>query len=189
MHGTSGASLSELLSRMAAVQLADWHGLPGNLHLGDARPWLDADEVPVSLTLGEDDVAARMLHLADPAPGAATRAWLHGDRDRAGDVDGDRETIVMVDMAVKGNHPATPSSLPGQPDARLDTRYGLRNLAGGEWVFADRGLALIVNVSNNAILHVIAFTPTTVADYVRTLRPSFETRRRSLRRDVAMIDG
>ena len=84
---------------------------------------------------------------------------------------------------VEGSLPASPRGDPvvapvlGEPAVRLDTMLDVLVLAGGELVYPERGLAVRVNPENGLLLGLVGFAPTTVADYVRRLRPVQEIAR------------
>jgi hypothetical protein len=45
-------------------------------------------------------------------------------------------------------------------------------MAGGEHIYAGRGITVVVNPDNQFVVHVAVYPPTTVADYLERLRPS-----------------
>lgn len=160
-------SLAAAVAALARVDLAGWRGLPAGL---SCAPVAD-DEAPAEALLGDDAQPADMVYLPDPSPGAAARAWLRDD------------VVVLIDVA--RTHDAAPVSVPdalGEPDARLDIAYGLVTVPGGEWLYASRGLSLVVQ--SGLVRHVMGFAPCGVAAYVRALRIGFGTRRLPLRGGV-----
>lgn len=60
----------------------------------------------------------------------------------------------------------------GAPEASRDFVYGTTPMAGGERIYATRGITLFVNPENQFVVHVAVYAPTTVADYLARLRPS-----------------
>jgi hypothetical protein len=163
-----GTTLTDIVRRLAALELAGWQGLPAELRLPPGH------EPPASLSLGEAHEGAEMAHLDDPQPGAAARAWLRDGR------------VVMVDVALRPARDLADAGITEAPDERLDVTYGLEPIPAGEWVYARRGLALIVRPHDGVVLHIIAYVPTPAAAYARGLRPSFEAQRRPPRQALPL---
>jgi hypothetical protein len=51
-------------------------------------------------------------------------------------------------------------------------------MPAGELVYARRGLTIFLNPENQAIAYLSVYTPTTIDEYARRLRPSREKRPR-----------
>jgi len=66
----------------------------------------------------------------------------------------------------------------GPPDEVADFVFRDVTMAGGEHVFARRGVTLFVNPENQRVLHVALYSPTTVAAYRDRLRLDLSSRRR-----------
>jgi hypothetical protein len=159
-------ALEETLAHLAALQVADWHGLPPRM---SARTELSGGAGLESSALGEDFLPTQFERLTEPRTGKPVRLWS-------------REGFsVLVDLPAAGGEEATVPSAFGLPDAELDLYYGLRFIPGGEWIFASRGLTLVVETDSRAILHVLGWIPASVDAYVKSLRPNLEIRRRPLR--------
>ena len=69
----------------------------------------------------------------------------------------------------------------GPPAAQLDWHAGLLPVAGGEWVYPERGITLFWNTTRDILLHVQLYAPTDLATYRRTLRLDLQLHRRPLR--------
>jgi hypothetical protein len=152
-------TLTDVIERLAALDMAGWQGLPERLTVDDGG---DVDEAgpPTRLELGDDHVPADMVHLAGTA-----RAW-----SRAGHV-------VLVDVAVGADGDAAALATLGPADTE-SVRYGL--IPAEERVYGQRGVAAIVDAGGDVVRHVMGFIPTSAAEYRRTLRPGFATTRRPL---------
>lgn len=59
----------------------------------------------------------------------------------------------------------------GLPPHRLDAAFRMDNIAGAEWVYPDRGLALCVMPETDLIVRWAAFGPTTLEHYRKHIRP------------------
>jgi hypothetical protein len=151
MIGSPGGALADVLTRLCALDVAAWRGLPHGLtwHGGPD------DDVPAAAALGDAFEPADMVHVSVPSSEVTARLWLRED------------VVVLVDVAPDDEAAELPEQL-GEPDRRLDTRYGLRALPHGEWVYAARGLALVVD--DERVRHVIGFAPCAVDTYVSRLR-------------------
>lgn len=81
--------------------------------------------------------------------------------------------VVMIDgmnPELAGGWSALEADL-GAPDARRDFVFGSTPMAGGERVYASRGITVFVNPENQFVLYVALYAPTTVSDYLARLRP------------------
>ncbi len=58
----------------------------------------------------------------------------------------------------------------GEPDGKLDFAWHIHSLENAEWVYAQRGLAVVVKPDPGLILRVAAFAPTTLDGYRSELR-------------------
>lgn len=158
--------LADVLARLAAGDVSDWRGLPPGL------AWRKAampDEVPEAAMLGDDCEPADLLRIAEPSAGATGRVWLRDD------------VVVLVDVPVATERvPSEMLDLLGEPDRRLDLHYGLLPMPGGEWVYASRGLTLVVASDGTRVVHALGFAPCSANEYERRLRVGFATARRPL---------
>jgi hypothetical protein len=84
----------------------------------------------------------------------------------------DAGQLVLLDV----EYPAPPEGWQalvralGEPAAKLDFAWHIHSLPGAEWVYAERGLAVVVKPDPGLILRVALFAPTTVEHYQRELR-------------------
>jgi hypothetical protein len=58
----------------------------------------------------------------------------------------------------------------GEPDGRLDYAWRIHTLREAEWVYASRGLAVVVKPDPGLILRLALFAPTTMGTYAHQLR-------------------
>jgi hypothetical protein len=80
----------------------------------------------------------------------------------------EREVLLVECDFLSAPLPAPPFH--GKEIRRLDAAWGATILRGGEWVMADRGLALVVT-SGSKVVTCRGFAATTFDHYVATLRP------------------
>ncbi len=59
----------------------------------------------------------------------------------------------------------------GPPPHRLDAAFRMDNIAGAEWIYPERGLALCVLPETDMIVRWTAFAPTTLDHYRKHIRP------------------
>jgi hypothetical protein len=64
----------------------------------------------------------------------------------------------------------------GEPDAKLDWVHGTTPMSAGERVYAQKGITVFLNPSNDFVVYVMVYVPTTVEQYTKLLRPSREKR-------------
>jgi hypothetical protein len=157
--------MSDLQHAFAAFEAADavaWPGLPADVRIEDLRAVAACD--PDDLRPGEagdPPAPRRWIPLDSGSYAGGLRAWVAGDRVLALEgihpLDGAGEFRAAVDL--------------GPPEARLESLLGPLHLAGGELVYARRGLAVRVNPENGLLLGLVGFVPTTVADYCARIRP------------------
>lgn len=82
--------------------------------------------------------------------------------------------VVMIDGTnpeLDGGWAALAADL-GAPEATRDFVHGTTPMAGGEHIYASRGITVFVNPDNQFVVHVAVYPATTVADYLERLRPS-----------------
>ena len=65
----------------------------------------------------------------------------------------------------------------GQPQAKLDCEWSTIQIAQGEWVYADRGLALFLSPESSNVLHLAVFSSATLQDYEESFRLHLGERR------------
>jgi hypothetical protein len=83
--------------------------------------------------------------------------------------DGAVVLLDAPDVDLSDRPPGLPD-MPGEPDARLDTYLGMSRIAGGEWVYARRGLTLCIIPESGVLFRLLAFAPTDLETYSRRLR-------------------
>lgn len=88
--------------------------------------------------------------------------------------------VVMFEAALPELADDLPTLLAGlgPPDEVADFVYRDVAMAGGEHVFAGRGVTLFVNRENQRVLHLALYRPTTLATYRDQLRLDLSTTRR-----------
>jgi hypothetical protein len=144
-------ALCDLVGRLVRADLAAWQGLPPGLSVALAVG--DSGLASMALELGDEHVAADMVHLDGPA-----RAWSR---------DGE---IVLVDAPVEPGGDGLALEVLGIFDAET-IRYG--TAPASERVYAGLGLAAIVQSPGAVLRHLMGFVPTTTHEYRRALRPGF----------------
>lgn len=150
------------LRRFAAADLARWPGLPPGLRL----PTLDG--AVGEGALGEERRPAGWVAAESEVWEGGLRVWHDGP------------FVLALEGSDPGDGAGAPLAAPdlGPPEAVLDTYLGRLPLAGGELVYASRGLALRVNPENGLLLGAVGFLPTTVDEYRARLRPNVAPPRR-----------
>lgn len=154
MSGTHDSCFAAL-ARVADCTLIDWNGLPPGCRLADLETFCQPVAAPaLDLALGDkrEPATARRYHCAT---GRSLRAW---SRDGG-----------LVQLDIDGPLPLDPTPL-GEPEARLTARIGFATYAGGEWVFARRGLAVGVSPDPGVVLYAAVFVPTSVDSYRERIR-------------------
>jgi hypothetical protein len=150
------------LRALAAVDLEGWAGLPADLTVDATR----AELALVTETTGR----ARLGERRSPATWIAAESSVYEGGLR---VYSEGDEVLLVE----GRAPITPSGEPiaapdlGEPELELDAAVGPVSVERGEHVYAERGLAVQVSPGTSALLAVLAFAPTSAADYVERLRP------------------
>lgn len=141
-----------------AADVSGWTGLPADAAetLGiavGATPSFDG-------LLGEPPTAVSWTPLATRRFSDGLRAWLRDDR------------VVVLEGAMPRTDDGGFLGIPelGEPEDELDFEFGPLTIAGGERVYASRGLAVCVNPRSGVLLAVRGYTPTTPDDYLRRLR-------------------
>ncbi len=93
-------------------------------------------------------------------------------------------TLVLVEAALPSlAHPVADLLADlGDPEARLDDRWGVMTVAGGTRVYPGRGIAVFVGPEGQA-LRVSLFAPVTLDAYIDRLRRHSELTELPLRSD------
>lgn len=131
---------------------ADWPGLPADCTLAALEALLGGSTVlDADAALGTEGRACTRSSLND----APLVAW-HDE--------GRRVRLVELDLE------SDPRPLPGFAGGqRLDVPWGTSMLQGGERVWPERGLALVV--AGGHVVAALGFAPTSFDGYAATLRP------------------
>lgn len=158
----------EIVRRFAAADVEGWQGLPAGLALAELEAFLPvAGGATGSGFLGEERRPARWMFAASELYRGGLRVW----HDESG--------VLVLEGRDPFDDTGSPLSAPdlGEPEAVLDTALGRLLLAGGEQVYATRGLVLRVNPENGLLLGVLGLARATVEDYLARLRPDMQPMR------------
>jgi hypothetical protein len=157
------------LKAFAWPDLDGWRGLPAGCGIGDLQAaWGFRDDGwRGSGYLGDDSRALEWVSATPAGFPDSVRVWLDGDH------------MVLLDAPILGK----PSDLEilatklGVPAAKLDSYFNVK-IEEGEWVYPERGLTLFINPENRVPLRAVAYVPTTLDEYRRSLRPQMRPRAR-----------
>jgi hypothetical protein len=155
----TGTDLAAVVDALASAGPVGWSGLPAGLR---AAP----DDETFEVVLGSEREEADLLQLPDAADGCAARAWLRGG------------VVVLVEISRSTGAAARPPDGGERPEARDDVVDGLVLVRAGEWIYPQRGLAVVTNQDGSAARRLFGFVPTTLDVYRRLLRPDLSTVRR-----------
>jgi hypothetical protein len=156
----------DAVDKLLAKDIAQWRGLPDNCNLAALKNVEIGTDESRGL-LGSDGINTYYRRVKAPAYAEVMKVWL---RD---------ETIVRISVPLP--ELADPRALVrslGEPDAKLDTYFQTTPTVHkqGEWVYAHRGLALVLSFDRAVVMELIVFAPTTLDDYVKRLRFSEQPR-------------
>jgi hypothetical protein len=142
-----------VIEQIERREFADWHGLP-----------------PDAFTVPDDVSAWAQRPLGDLFEPARFRLLdLEGYyRPRISVRDG---AVVLFDGAQPELDFVALANALGEPEAREDCTVGTLDVAGGEWIYAGRGLTLFVNSEPDRVLHIALYAPVSVDAYADRLRP------------------
>lgn len=149
---------------VAEADLSRWSGLPV-LSDDEVRDILHVDLTtnwPRRGVLGEERIDGAWVGVAAPRFSGGLRVWI----DEVG-------TPVLLE----GRRPCADDGGPlmapdlGMPERVLDAWVDDVRIRGGERVHASRGIAVRVG-SDDSLLTVLGFAPTTADDYLARLRPA-----------------
>jgi hypothetical protein len=153
-----GAAVKAFLEK----RFAELRGLPGACPVGDVATQLGAEARPDSSGwLGERAQQASFRMAAAPGYSEPIRVWH------------DRGALLMLDA----QYPEPPggwqrlSAALGPPEAKLDYRWGVVTVVGGEWVYASRGLTVFLTPALDTVIRLLAFTPKPLPAYRQAMRP------------------
>jgi hypothetical protein len=135
-----------------------WRGLPAGC-TPDALVGVAFDDSWGVARLGEDLDEARqaVLHIKGYY---RPMAFVRG---------GKVEAFDGMNPELDGDWAALAADL-GEPDGKLDFVHGTTAMPGGERVYAQKGITVFLNPSNNFVVYVTLYAPTTLDGYVKKLR-------------------
>ena len=92
--------------------------------------------------------------------------WFR-DEDVAvwGPPDGSEVWMVSIEHPSFAGSPAEVLAALGEPAMRLDTALGTVAIAGGEWVYPDRGLTVFADEEDERVFRVNVFAPVAPSAY------------------------
>jgi hypothetical protein len=152
---TCAAALDMLLAK----DLASWTGLPKCTLADFAKLELGEDESRG--LLGKEGITTYYRRAKAPTYAETMKLWV---RDGA-----------VVRISIPLPELADPRALVRtleEPEAKLDTYFATSPTVHkqGEYVYASRGLALVLSFDRSTVMELIVFPATTVDDYVQRLR-------------------
>lgn len=154
---TSAHALERALSAFVGRRYSEWHGLPAGSTMAAARRLLGlAPSFDGTGTLGALSAPAQFQSLS----GSPVVLWGRDD------------ALVLVEDAGPFDPPVTALD---SPESRLPVHVGTASLPTGEWIYAQRGLALVVS-SEGHVLRAAGFAPMPDRGYATALRRDYETR-------------
>ena len=152
--------MTDALSRLLdAADVSGWTGLPADA--AEALGVVGGTPSTFDGLLGDPPAVTSWVPLSTRRFTDGLRAWVREGRvvliEGVMPVDGDGGLLAIPEL--------------GEPDAEFDHVFGPLTIAGGERVYATRGLAVCVNPKSGVLLAVRGYAPTTPEDYRRHLRP------------------
>jgi hypothetical protein len=156
----------DAMNLLLAKDLGRWTGLPSDCTLMSLRalaPRFELGEDEWQATLGEETHAASYRKAKVNGYVETFKIWL---RDGA-------IARLSVELPELPDPPRLLETL-GAPDAKLDTWLATSPTVRpqGEWVWATRGLALVLSSNQQNVMELILFPSTTVEHYRANLRYS-----------------
>jgi hypothetical protein len=144
--------------------LIGFSGLPPETSVSQAAAALGADpETFGRWFLGDHSDEAFYCPTEVEGYKGPVKIWFRGDRV----------------LKVQGDWPTLATGIVkelGEPDDRVDYQLGSHVVAGGERVYANRGLAVRLNRTEDLVTGVAIFPATTPGDYRERLREPLEYR-------------
>ena len=151
---TPSVSCSAAMTALLNGDWATFAGLPAECSLGSlVAEFGPAQTLDATTRLGEDGTLVTRSSLAR----APITVWH----------DGDRVVLCECDLL---SAPLPAPAFDAATMVRRDVEWGVGTLAGGEWIAAARGLALIVTPLGT-VTASLGFAPTTLEHYLATLQP------------------
>ena len=150
----------DAVNQLLAKDFSTWRGLPPHCTLAALAPLeLGSDETVT--VLGEGKAQAVYRRARATAYAEALTIWLRG-----GTV-----ARISVELPALPDVPALLHAL-GPPDAKLDAWRATVPVRSpeSEWVWAARGLALVLSTDRSNVMQLVVYPPTTVETYRAQLR-------------------
>lgn len=152
-------SCQDAIAKLMAKDLAAWNGLPPSCTLEMLSAELGSDEDVV--VIGEDGLEATLRRAKASAYDEVMKVYLRGG------------AIVAISIALPAL-PDPPGLLAklGAPEAKLDAWMRTTPTVSreAEWVYARRGLALVMSTNRQNVMELVVFGRTTVDEYKQQLR-------------------
>jgi len=150
----------DAVNQFLAKDFSTWRGLPAHCTLAAlARLELGSDET--ATVLGEGKAPAAYRRARTTAYTELLTLWL---RDSA-------VVRISAELPALPDVPALLHAL-GPPDAKLDAWRATVPVRSpeSEWVWAARGLALVLSTDHSKVMQLIVYSPTTVDTYRGQIR-------------------
>lgn len=173
IHATSGTGGNHAMAPMTcdaarhAIEthrFTGWRGLPQHC-TPDALFGIPFDDQWGKQPLGSDFAPAR-THLLELGGYYRPMAYVR---------EGHAVMFDAMTPALDGGWPVLAADL-GTPEATFDWVFGTTPMAGGEHVYASRGITIFLNPDNNTVVYISVYASTTCAEYAKNLRPPREKR-------------
>jgi hypothetical protein len=162
------SAASEAIARLRDGDLTAWHGLPAGTQPADLEPALDAPgDAPAMAGIGLRKALVRFGELAGTDSDA--EVWVSPDSSEV--------WLVAIGDPPFAASPQDVLAQLGQPALRLDSALGTVQLAGSEWVYPERGLAVFADEEDERVWRVALFTPSRPEEYEDRYRVRLGRRR------------
>jgi len=152
-------------------RFADLRGLPAACRLNDVATELGVRPGASSGWLGEQQRQLSFQVAVVPGFAEPIRVWY------------DQGFVLLLDAEYPeppGDWAALRTAL-GPPEVKLDYRWGVVNVVGGEWFYPARGLTIFLTPALDKVIRVATFAPTPLATYRQSLRPVSQLEERPVR--------
>jgi hypothetical protein len=159
-------SCASALENFAARDFSRWTGLPESCSLTEVTQRFRLPNDGYGLArLGKIKRDFRMLIVE--SYDQPVRVWSDGPQ------------VLMLDVEYPNLLSGVADLMKdlGEPQARFDCQWGTTQIAKGEWVYSDRGLALFVSPENSTVFHLAVFPSTTMQSYEESFRLHLGERR------------
>jgi hypothetical protein len=151
-------SCTSALNDFAARDFTNWTGLPECLLAEVTQQFRLLDDGVGLARLG--DIKREFRMLAVPDYDHPIRVWTDDSR------------VLMLDVEYPSFPIETPALLRqlGEPERKLDYNWGTMRFEKSEWVYPDRGLALLLAPDSSRVFHLAVFRRTTMQGYEENFR-------------------